>query len=76
MLLFTSWRDEWKELKPDNAEACLVEYSKRQPRIDIIKGIIFPGEKALDIDDINPSDLEDLRCQRYVVVYYPQSLKD
>ena len=72
MLLFTSWRDEWKELKPENAEACLEEYSKRQSRIDIIKGIIFPGEKALDLDDINPSDFEDNRPQHIFDTLDPQ----
>ena len=63
MLLFTPWRDESKELHSESAEACLEEYSKRQAKIDSIKGIIFPGEKALDITDINPSDLEDSRPQ-------------
>ena len=63
MLLFTSWRDESKELRPDSAEACIDEYSKRQSRIEIIKGIIFPGEKVLDIDDIDASDFEDNRPQ-------------
>lgn len=63
MLLFTSWRDEAKELCPESAETCLEEYSKRQAKIDAIKNIIFPGEKALDIADIDPSDLEDSRPQ-------------
>ena len=49
MQLFTNWRDEKEEFKPESEEDCKKEYERRKQDIESNKKIIFPGEETVDM---------------------------
>ena len=59
MLLFSSWRNEIKDLCPDNEEECIEKHLTKVHEIEENRGAIYPGEGT-----INSLDNEDLEVQR------------
>merc|ERR1712051_495136 len=49
MQLFTHWRDEKEEFKPESEEECKKEYERRIQEIESNKKSIYPGEETIDM---------------------------
>ena len=62
-LLFSSWRDERKDLKR-NSDACFNEYRNRKKEIDNNRKIIYPGEAVIDTLESTELELIKMRINR------------
>ena len=59
MQLYTHWRDEEEELKPNSEEACLDAFNERKEELAMNKKAIYPGDDTVDM--LNNYELEKLQ---------------